>query len=167
MSSTSGAAASSIGTSAKQPSGSGGSGSPSGRPESTKPRNSCSMPRISRAFAISSTPICGSPSPPPPPARAPDRRQPLPHLRPVHGRVEHRATLAAGAGGHQDARAFGDVAGHGRGPLARLVVGMGVHGEQSQLVGLLVGQGHPGIVPRSGDRTPDAGQPWSGNPLFG
>src|SRR3954454_738390 len=60
ISSTSGAAASSTGTSAKQPSGSGGSGSPSGSPESTKPRNSCSIPRISRASAISSTRICGS-----------------------------------------------------------------------------------------------------------
>src|SRR6476469_6368839 len=60
ISATSGAAASSIGTSAKQPSGSGGSGSPSGRPESTKPRNSCSTPRISRARSISSARICGS-----------------------------------------------------------------------------------------------------------
>src|SRR3954447_11157960 len=59
ISSTSGAAASSVGTSAKQPSGSGGSGSPSGRPESTKPRNTCSIPRISRARAISSRRISG------------------------------------------------------------------------------------------------------------
>src|SRR3712207_3198660 len=59
ISSTSGAAASSVGTSAKQPSGSGGSGSPSGRPESTNPRNSCSTPRISRARAISSRRISG------------------------------------------------------------------------------------------------------------
>src|SRR3712207_1409719 len=59
ISSTSGAAASSVGTSAKQPSGSGGSGSPSGRPESTKPRNSCSTPRISRARSISSRRISG------------------------------------------------------------------------------------------------------------
>ena len=63
MSATSGAAASSSGRTAKQPSGSGGSGSPSGRPESTKPRNSCSTPRISRARSISSARICGSRSP--------------------------------------------------------------------------------------------------------
>src|SRR5688500_4271903 len=45
---------SSSGTRAKQPSGSGGFGSPSGQPESTKPSQSCRMPRMSRAFAISS-----------------------------------------------------------------------------------------------------------------
>src|SRR5215212_835473 len=62
MSSTSGAAASSIGTSAKHPSGSGGSGSPSGRPESTNRRNSCSTPSIPHARSISTTRLCGSPS---------------------------------------------------------------------------------------------------------
>lgn len=40
-------------SSAKQPSGSGGSGSPSGRPESTKPSHSWPTPRISRASSIS------------------------------------------------------------------------------------------------------------------
>src|SRR5919107_1514560 len=56
---TSASVCSSRSPSAKQPSGSGGSGSPSGRPESTKPRNSCSTPRISRARDISSTRIWG------------------------------------------------------------------------------------------------------------
>src|SRR5215475_4838854 len=51
---TSGSAASSSFCSAKQPSGSGGGGSPSGRPESVKPRNRWRTPRISRARAISS-----------------------------------------------------------------------------------------------------------------
>src|SRR5580698_3244508 len=50
---TSGSAASATSASAKQPSGSGGFGSPSGRPESTKPRKRCSTPRISLARAIS------------------------------------------------------------------------------------------------------------------
>src|SRR3954454_6702773 len=45
--------ASSNGTSAKQPSGSGGFGSPSGQPESTKPSQSWRMPRMSRARSIS------------------------------------------------------------------------------------------------------------------
>ncbi len=54
MTSTSFSADSSSGTSAKQPSGSGGSGSPSGSPESTNPSQRCWMPRISAAFAISS-----------------------------------------------------------------------------------------------------------------
>src|ERR1700712_1059345 len=53
MISTSGAAASSSGTRAKQPSGSGGSGSPSGRPESTKPSQCWRTPRIARARSIS------------------------------------------------------------------------------------------------------------------
>src|SRR3954453_6851172 len=57
---TSGAAASSIGTSAKQPSGSGGSGSPSGGPEAANPGNAGRTPRISRARSISWTRICGS-----------------------------------------------------------------------------------------------------------
>src|SRR5206468_1739004 len=37
----------------KQPSGNGGSGSPSGKPESIQPSHSCRMPRISRAASIS------------------------------------------------------------------------------------------------------------------
>ena len=53
ISRTSGSAASSTGTSAKQPSGSGGLGSPSGQPESTKPSQSWRTPRISRAASIS------------------------------------------------------------------------------------------------------------------
>ena len=46
--------ASSSGTSAKQSSGNGGLGSPSGQPESTKPSQSWRMPRMSRARCISS-----------------------------------------------------------------------------------------------------------------
>ena len=54
MTATSGAVAFSSSTSAKQPSGSGGFGSPSGSPESTKPSQRCCTPRISAARAISS-----------------------------------------------------------------------------------------------------------------
>src|SRR6266566_4365327 len=53
-SAVSGTAAMSRGWTAKQPSGSGDGGSPSGSPESTKPRNRCCTPRISRARLISS-----------------------------------------------------------------------------------------------------------------
>src|SRR5687768_1250780 len=53
MSRTSGPAAACGSCSPKHPSGSGGSGSPSGRPESTKPSHAWSTPRIARAVAIS------------------------------------------------------------------------------------------------------------------
>ena len=53
ISRTSRSADSSSGTSAKQPSGSGGFGSPSGQPESTKPSQSWVTPRMSRARSIS------------------------------------------------------------------------------------------------------------------
>ena len=49
-------------------------------------------------------------------------------------RVEDAAALAAGAGDDQHVDALVDVAGHGRGALARLVVGVGVHRHQAQLV---------------------------------
>jgi hypothetical protein len=62
--------------------------------------------------------------------RAPDRGQVVPHLRPVHHRVEDAARLAAGARHHQHLVAFGDVPGHRGGALARLVVRMGVHRHQ-------------------------------------
>ena len=73
-----------------------------------------------------------------------DLRQPLPDLGTVHRRVEHGPALATGTGGHEDADALGDVLRHRGGALARLVVGMGVDGEQPELVGF----GHPPIVPR-------------------
>ena len=47
-------------------------------------------------------------------------------------RVEDVAALAAGAGDDQDVDALGDVARHRRRALARLVVGVGVHGHQPQ-----------------------------------
>ena len=47
-------------------------------------------------------------------------------------RVEHVATLAPGAAHHQHLDALADVAGHRGGALARLVVGMGMHGQQPQ-----------------------------------
>ncbi len=53
MTRTSASVVTSIGSSAKQPSGSGGSGSPSGSPESTNPSHRCCTPRISCALAIS------------------------------------------------------------------------------------------------------------------
>ena len=47
-------------------------------------------------------------------------------------RVEHVAALAAGAGDDEHLDALGDVARHGRGALARLVVGVGVHRHEAQ-----------------------------------
>ncbi len=49
------------------------------------------------------------------------------HLGPVHLRVEHRTTLAAGAGDHVHVDALSDVLGRRRGALAGLVVGVRVH----------------------------------------
>jgi len=46
--------------------------------------------------------------------------------------VEHVTALAAGAGDHQHIGALGDVARHRRSALARLVVGVGMHGHQPQ-----------------------------------
>src|SRR5690606_10112414 len=68
MTRTSASAATLTGSSAKHPGGSGGSGSPSGSPESTKPSQVCWTPSISTARAISSRrtwarsrAMCGSP----------------------------------------------------------------------------------------------------------
>ncbi len=46
--------------------------------------------------------------------------------------VEHVTALTAGAADDHDVDALGDVSGHGGGALARLVVGMGVHGHEPQ-----------------------------------
>ena len=58
--------------------------------------------------------------------RAPQLGQVRLVLRAVHPRVQDRAALAAGAGGHQHLDALRDVVGGGRGALARLVVRVGV-----------------------------------------
>ena len=103
--------------SAKQPSGSGGGGSPSGRPESTKPSQRCCTPRISAARAISARRIGG---------------HVVEHARPVHRGVEDAAALAAGAGDDHDLAPLVDVAGARGGALAGLVVRVGVHGHHAQ-----------------------------------
>ena len=69
-----------------------------------------------------------------------------PDVGPVQLRVEHAAALAAGAGHDQDVDALGDVLGHGRGALARLVVGVRVHRHETQL---LCHFGTPRLLPRS------------------
>ncbi|CAB5047006.1 unannotated protein [freshwater metagenome] len=56
--STSGALTNSSGRSAKQPFGSGGLGSPSGQPESSKPSQRCEIPKISAALCISVLRTC-------------------------------------------------------------------------------------------------------------
>ena len=48
--------------------------------------------------------------------------------------VEDRAALASGAGHHQHVHPLGHILGHGGRALARLVVGVGVDGHQSQLL---------------------------------
>ncbi len=58
----------------------------------------------------------------------------LEDLRPVHRRVEDRPALAAGAGHDQHVDALVDVARHRGGTLAGLVVGMGVHRHETQLL---------------------------------
>ena len=63
---------------------------------------------------------------------APDAGDVGQHVRAVHGRVEDRAALAARAGGDDDVHALGDVARGGRRPLAGLVVGVGVHVQQTE-----------------------------------
>ena len=117
MSAVSGAAATSSGCSAKQPSGSGDGGSPSGSPESTKPRNRCCTPRISRARAH---------------LLAADARDVRPHLGPVHRRVEDVAAFTARERGDQHLDPLGHVSRHRRRALARLVVGVRVHRKQPQ-----------------------------------
>ena len=59
MTRTSASVGTSRGSSAKQPGGSGGFGSPSGSPESTKPSQRCDTPRIAAAFAISARRVPG------------------------------------------------------------------------------------------------------------
>ena len=55
----------------------------------------------------------------------------LPHVGTVHRRIEHRPGFAAGTRHDQHVSALGDVARHGRGALARLVVGMGMDAQQA------------------------------------
>ena len=50
----------------------------------------------------------------------------------VHGRVEDVALLAAGAAHEHGADALGVVLGDGAGALGRLVVGVGVDGQQAE-----------------------------------
>ena len=64
---------------------------------------------------------------------APDAGQVGADLGPVHGLVQDVAALAAGQGADQDLHALAHIPGHGGGALARLVVGMRVHGHQPQL----------------------------------
>ena len=55
--------------------------------------------------------------------------QTLSDLRPVHRRVEDVARFAAGTAHQHGVHAFVVVLVHGCGPLRRLVVGVGVHGQ--------------------------------------
>ncbi len=67
-----------------------------------------------------------------------------PHLGTVHGRVEDVALLAAGAADEHGADAFAAVLGDGARALRRLVVGMGVHGEEAErLIHVENGSGAP------------------------
>src|SRR5690606_24970183 len=66
--------------------------------------------------------------------RGADLGDALPDLRPVQLRVQHAAALPAGAGDDEDRYALGYVLRHGRGTLARLVVGVCVDGHQAQLL---------------------------------
>ena len=117
ISRTSGAVASSSGTRPKQPSGSGGFGSPSGQPESTKPSQSW------RHAEDVAGPLH---------LLAADLGDVGQHVGPVHLRVEDRAALAAGARHHVHVDALRDVHRGRRGALARLVVGVGVHVHQPE-----------------------------------
>ena len=63
---------------------------------------------------------------------APDLGDVLQDVGAVHLGVEHRAALAAGAGGDVDVDALRDVLRRRRGTLARLVVGVGVHVHESK-----------------------------------
>src|SRR5262249_53182352 len=58
-----------------------------------------------------------------------------PDLRPLHGLVQDVTALAAGQRTDHDVHALPDVAGHGRGALARLVVRVRVHRHQPQFPG--------------------------------
>ena len=121
MTRTSASVVTSISSRAKQPSGSGGSGSPSGRPESTKPSQVCSQPRTSCAAFISS-------------------RRTWAMSRRMCGsffslRVEDVAALAAGARHDHDLGARGDVPGHRRRALAGLVVRVRVDAHEPEPVG--------------------------------
>ncbi len=107
----------SSGTSAKQPSGSGGSGSPSGSPESTNPSQ-----RVLDAEDLGGLGHLV----------AADLVDPAVHVGQVHRRVEDVAALAAGQRHHHDARALVGVTGHRRSALAGLVVRVGVHRHQPQ-----------------------------------
>ena len=117
---TSRPAALSTSSRAKQPSGSGGSGSPSGRPGVDE----------AEPLLLDAEDLAG-----------------LVHLLLAHLvdvlldvrvalelRVEDGAALAARAGHDQHVHPLGHVLGHGGRALARLVVGVGVHGHQSQLL---------------------------------
>lgn len=61
----------------------------------------------------------------------PDSGQVFPHVGPLHGLIQDVPALTAGQRGHHDLCAFADVAGHGGGALARLVVRMGVDRHQT------------------------------------
>ena len=78
-------------------------------------------------------------------------REALADLRPVHGRVQDVAGLAAGAAHERRADALVDVLGDGGGALGRLVVGVGVDAEEAE------GLGHrratvPGLGPSPAPR---------------
>ena len=62
-------------------------------------------------------------------------REPLAHLGCVHGRVEDVALLAARTGHERGVDAFGLVLRDRARTLGRLVVGMGVHAQQRELIG--------------------------------
>ena len=63
-----------------------------------------------------------------------DRVQVLAHVGPVHCRVQDVARLAAGAADEHGACPLVVVLAYGGSAFRRLVVGMGVHGEEAQLV---------------------------------
>jgi hypothetical protein len=58
----------------------------------------------------------------------------VPDVRPVKLWIEHTAAFAAGAGDDHDFDTLGDVLRHRGRALARLVVGVGMYGHQSQLL---------------------------------
>lgn len=63
---------------------------------------------------------------------APHRGQVRGDVRPVHRRIEDVAAFTSGTGLHQHPGALGDIPGHGRRALGRLVVGMSVNRHQPE-----------------------------------
>ena len=122
-----GADASSTVSNAKQPSGSGGFGSPSGQPGVDE-----AQPVLGDAEDVAGALHL----------LPPDLVDVLEDARAVHLGVEDRAALTAGAGRDMDVHALGDVPRRRCGTLARLVVGVRVHVHQAEAGAWRLDGGH-------------------------